>query len=590
MTISKKATILIVLIAIFIILLFVSTGLLFHKIQRIRIDISIYQMLNNKIEKTNTIFWKLRTKVMESKECDPSLYNGIVNEIKDVKYFLLQMEHKIEKKRDIIADLDYMLIFLNQYKKRAEILRELEEKMEIVDKKLDSDYFSLLFYIISRENLKILNTLYTLNTSYIEYKGERASEAYFAIKDVLDVIGKNFKRYKNMYYLPRYVAVLKKTIDEDYTMFERLRAIKFQLNYITFRFEGLLDGINRGLDALISTKIQELSVSRKKLIIWYFVFVLIILIFFIAYVMWFLKSILIPIKKLEKMVEKVNNGNLKVRFVPHFKDEIAKFGLAFNDMLEKIHNATLRIKEEKEKVENANKLKSEFIKRISHELKTPLNGIMGFSQLLLESPLSNEQKTYLSTVIHQAERLKKILDEMLDFSSLDTHIEMEKEEFNLITTIKEAVERNRKKAEAKGLKLKFVQKVDVPERLWGNPFGVSKIFDALIDNAIKFTPKGEVEVGISEGKREKDEYVVSFYVRDTGIGIKKEEIPMLFDGFYQGDPVLNRRFEGIGIGLTIVKRLVESMGGNIWVESKPGEFTIFWFTLRFGISKASTHS
>lgn len=585
MTISKKATILIVLIAIFIILLFVSTGLLFHKIQRIRIDISIYQMLNNKIEKTNTIFWKLRTKVMESKECDPSLYNGIVNEIKDVKYFLLQMEHKIEKKRDIIADLDYMLIFLNQYKKRAEILRELEEKMEIVDKKLDSDYFSLLFYIISRENLKILNTLYTLNTSYIEYKGERASEAYFAIKDVLDVIGKNFKRYKNMYYLPRYVAVLKKTIDEDYTMFERLRAIKFQLNYITFRFEGLLDGINGGLDALISTKIQELSVSRKKLIIWYFVFVLIILIFFIAYVMWFLKSILIPIKKLEKMVEKVNNGNLKVRFVPHFKDEIAKFGLAFNDMLEKIHNATLRIKEEKEKVENANKLKSEFIKRISHELKTPLNGIMGFSQLLLESPLSNEQKTYLSTVIHQAERLKKILDEMLDFSSLDTHIEMEKEEFNLITTIKEAVERNRKKAEAKGLKLKFVQKVDVPERLWGNPFGVSKIFDALIDNAIKFTPKGEVEVGISEGKREKDEYVVSFYVRDTGIGIKKEEIPMLFDGFYQGDPVLNRRFEGIGIGLTIVKRLVESMGGNIWVESKPGEFTIFWFTLRFGISK-----
>ncbi len=590
MTISKKATILIVLIAIFIILLFVSTGLLFHKIQRIRIDISIYQMLNNKIEKTNTIFWKLRTKVMESKECDPSLYNGIVNEIKDVKYFLLQMEHKIEKKRDIIADLDYMLIFLNQYKKRAEILRELEEKMEIVDKKLDSDYFSLLFYIISRENLKILNTLYTLNTSYIEYKGERASEAYFAIKDVLDVIGKNFKRYKNMYYLPRYVAVLKKTIDEDYTMFERLRAIKFQLNYITFRFEGLLDGINGGLDALISTKIQELSVSRKKLIIWYFVFVLIILIFFIAYVMWFLKSILIPIKKLEKMVEKVNNGNLKVRFVPHFKDEIAKFGLAFNDMLEKIHNATLRIKEEKEKVENANKLKSEFIKRISHELKTPLNGIMGFSQLLLESPLSNEQKTYLSTVIHQAERLKKILDEMLDFSSLDTHIEMEKEEFNLITTIKEAVERNRKKVEAKGLKLKFVQKVDVPERLWGNPFGVSKIFDALIDNAIKFTPKGEVEVGISEGKREKDEYVVSFYVRDTGIGIKKEEIPMLFDGFYQGDPVLNRRFEGIGIGLTIVKRLVESMGGNIWVESKPGEFTIFWFTLRFGISKASTHS
>ncbi len=585
MTISKKATILIVLIAIFIILLFVSTGLLFHKIQRIRIDISIYQMLNNKIEKTNTIFWKLRTKVMESKECDPSLYNGIVNEIKDVKYFLLQMEHKIEKKRDIIADLDYMLIFLNQYKKRAEILRELEEKMEIVDKKLDSDYFSLLFYIISRENLKILNTLYTLNTSYIEYKGERASEAYFAIKDVLDVIGKNFKRYKNMYYLPRYVAVLKKTIDEDYTMFERLRAIKFQLNYITFRFEGLLDGINGGLDALISTKIQELSVSRKNLIIWYFVFVLIILIFFIAYVMWFLKSILIPIKKLEKMVEKVNNGNLKVRFVPHFKDEIAKFGLAFNDMLEKIHNATLRIKEEKEKVENANKLKSEFIKRISHELKTPLNGIMGFSQLLLESPLSNEQKTYLSTVIHQAERLKKILDEMLDFSSLDTHIEMEKEEFNLITTIKEAVERNRKKAEAKGLKLKFVQKIDVPERLWGNPFGVSKIFDALIDNAIKFTPKGEVEVGISEGKREKDEYVVSFYVRDTGIGIKKEEIPMLFDGFYQGDPVLNRRFEGIGIGLTIVKRLVESMGGNIWVESKPGEFTIFWFTLRFGISK-----
>ncbi len=589
MTISKKATILIVLLLTFIILLFISTGLFFNKIQTIRRDISAYQILSNKIERINTDFWELRAKIIENRECDFSPYREIVNKIEDIKHFLIQVEPKKKKEKGIITNLDYILIFLHQYKKRAEILKELEEKMEIVDRKLDSDYFSLLFYIISAENTKILNILYTLDTSYIEYKGKRASEAYLAIKNVLDIIDENFKRDKNMYFLSRYVAILKETIDEDYAIFEKLRGVEFQINYITFRFEGLLDGINKSLDTLIFTKIKSLSVFRRKLIIWYSIFILIVLIFFVAYIVWFLKSILQPIKQLEKMVEKVNKGDFEVRFSSDSKDEITKFGLAFNDMLEKIQSATLKIREEKNKVEKTNKLKGEFIKRISHELKTPLNGIIGFSQLLLEGPLSSEQKTYISRVIHQAEKLRKILDEMLDFSSLDKYVEMEKEEFNLVTTIKEAIERNRRKTEAKGLNLEFVQKVEVPERLWGNPFSVSKVFDLLIDNAIKFTPKGEVEVGISERKKEKDEYIFSFYVRDTGIGIKKEEIPMLFDGFYQGDPVLNRRFEGIGIGLTIVKRLVESMGGSIWVESVPGEFTIFWFTLRFGVSKDLAH-
>ncbi len=589
MTISKKATILIILLVIFIFILFVSTSLLFHIIQRIRTDISIYQMLSNKIEKTNAKFWKLRTEVIEGKEYDISLHRGIVEEVNYVKHFLLSAKSIKKEERDILIDLDYMLIFLNQYKTRAEVMKDLKEKIELINKKMDSDYFSLLFYVISGNNIKVLNEIYILNSTYIEYKEKKSGEAYFAIRNVLDIIGESFKGNEQMYFLPRYVEVLRETIDEDYIFFKRLKAIEFQMNYITFRVEEILDKVNANLNSLISTKIRELSVSRRKLIIWYFIFVLTVLVFFILYIAWFLKSVLGPIKKLEKMVEKVNEGDFQVRFSSDSKDEITKFGSAFNDMLEKIQSATLKIREEKDKAEKANKLKGEFIKRISHELKTPLNGIMGFSQLLSESPLSKEQKTYLTTVMHQAERLKKILDEMLDFSSLDKQIEREKEEFNLVTTIKEIIKRNQKKIESKGLNLKFVQKVEVPERLWGNPFSVSKIFDALIDNAIKFTPKGEVEVGISERKKEGDKYIFYFYVKDTGIGIKQEELPMLFDGFYQGDPVLNRRFEGIGIGLTIAKRLVESMGGHIWVESEPGKSTIFWFTLRFGVSKDLTH-
>lgn len=235
--------------------------------------------------------------------------------------------------------------------------------------------------------------------------------------------------------------------------------------------------------------------------------------------------------------------------------------------------------------EQATTAKSQFIATMSHEIRTPLNAIMGLTHLAIDNTSDTKQEDYLQKINRSANTMLSLIDDILDFSKIEVgKMQLEKVPFDLEIVLNSVIILNAQNAREKNLEFVVNINSDVPKLLIGDPLRIGQIITNLCSNAIKFTSSGEVVINIGIGEKvDKRTFHLEVEVRDTGIGISKENIPLLFDEFKQADNSITRKYGGTGLGLSISKLLIEMMGGHIRLESKLNVGTTFFFDAIVGI-------
>ena len=241
----------------------------------------------------------------------------------------------------------------------------------------------------------------------------------------------------------------------------------------------------------------------------------------------------------------------------------------------------------KKLAEAANEAKSSFLANISHELRTPMNGVIGMTELALETSLSEEQRDLLETARNSALSLLEMLNDVLDFSKIEARkLDLEQIPFDVRKLVAETAKVFAVQARRKGLLFSCEIAMSVPEEVSGDPGRLRQVLINLLGNAVKFTDTGSIEVHVSVEPSNSEDVCLRFAVIDSGIGIPSDKQTLIFQPFSQADGSMTRKYGGTGLGLTISARLVELMRGKIWVASEPGKGSTFYFTAHLGLAAA----
>ncbi len=281
---------------------------------------------------------------------------------------------------------------------------------------------------------------------------------------------------------------------------------------------------------------------------------------------------------------------------PRTPDELSELEHALNKMrlqiledTRSLRQTTIQSQGERDEAIRANRAKNQFLANVSHELRTPLQSVLGYANLLADTPLDQEQREYVHTLLNASEGLSSIINDLLDISSMEAEkLMLEIVPFDLRETLNDLVHMLGGRAREKGLALELRIDEDLPWALCGDPVRIRQVLLNLVSNAIKFTDSGHVLISIEVLGRRDEKVRLRLAVEDTGIGINPEDVPLVYEPYVQLGERFQRQLPGAGLGLTISRQLVTLMNGSLDVESRPGEGSTFWIELTLPAAPEST--
>ena len=285
---------------------------------------------------------------------------------------------------------------------------------------------------------------------------------------------------------------------------------------------------------------------------------------------------------------RIARGNLTHRARVTGSPEVGALAAAFNEMAADLERSQENLLRALHAAEESSRLKSEFLTTISHELRTPMNGIIGMTELVLDTDLDPKQRSYMNMALQSAEALLALLNEVLDFSKIEAgKLRLEVGPFDPRAVLNDVCLAFEAHARQKSIRLLQSCSPECPAEVVGDSHRLSQVMRNLLSNALKFTAAGEVSVRAVVDARSANAITLRFAVQDTGIGIPRDRQALIFEAFSQAAGSITRTYGGTGLGLAICTQLVAMMGGSLWVESEPGRGSCFFFTAKFPTSVPS---